>query len=320
MHDINKLPILILAYNRYDKFQRCFDTLYRQGARNFYVSIDGPRSNKDIKIQREIYNYCKNRHKDVHSKVNNLRINYGCRSGPIKGISWFFKENKYGVILEDDVVISRNCLDIFCKLLQENINNKEIMSLSSFNEYSNKKIELIYSMPIWRSWGWATWANRWQSHMQYSHEISKYSLWQLYNLLPLEFRSIETVKLLKACQLNLLDAWDYEFNFSHVVKRNRSLTVGGINCLVYGFDESATHTFNLENVGVNFDLFNKKEIDIKKTINLNYKKSIKIMKKCGYFYSINNSKYKIFNDFLMCFFYTVIFNLRILKRNIIKRL
>ena len=41
------------------------------------------------------------------------------------------------------------------------------------------------------------------------------------------------------------------------------------------------------------------------------------MKKCGYFYSINNSKYKIFNDFLMCFFYTVIFNLRILKRNII---
>ena len=54
MHDINKLPILILAYNRYDKFQRCFDTLYRQGARNFYVSIDGPRSNKDIKIQENI--------------------------------------------------------------------------------------------------------------------------------------------------------------------------------------------------------------------------------------------------------------------------
>ena len=101
------------------------------------------------------------------------------------------------MVLEDDVIISRNCLDIFCKLLQENINNNEIMSLS-FNEYSNKKIELIYSMPIWQSWGWASWANRWQSHMQYSLEISKYSLWQLYNLLPLEFRSIETVKLLKS--------------------------------------------------------------------------------------------------------------------------
>ena len=39
----------------------------------------------------------------------------------------------------------------------------------------------------------------------------------LYKLMPIHFRSIETVKLVKASQLNLLDAWDYEFNFSHLV-------------------------------------------------------------------------------------------------------
>ena len=37
------------------------------------------------------------------------------------------------------------------------------------------------------------------------------NMWDLYKLMPKDFRSIETVQLVKASQLNLLDAWDYEF-------------------------------------------------------------------------------------------------------------
>ena len=45
--------------------------------------------------------------------------------------------------------------------------------------------------------------------------------------MPRHLRSIETVKLVKSSQLNLLDAWDYEFNFTHVVNAKYSLTLGG---------------------------------------------------------------------------------------------
>ena len=41
-------------------------------------------------------------------KINKFNINYGCRLGPIKGISWFFSQNQYGVILEDDVIFQKN--------------------------------------------------------------------------------------------------------------------------------------------------------------------------------------------------------------------
>ena len=33
--------------------------------------------------------------------------------GPIKGITWFFLQNKYGVVLEDDVLITKNVLRFF---------------------------------------------------------------------------------------------------------------------------------------------------------------------------------------------------------------
>ena len=57
---------------------------------------------------------------------------------------------------------------------------------------------------------------------------------------------METAQLVKASQLNLLDAWDYEFNFSHLVNMKKSLTIGGINTLVYGFDDTATHPIDLD--------------------------------------------------------------------------
>ena len=71
---------------------------------------------------------------------------------------------------------------------------------------------------------------------------------------------IETAELIKSCQLNLLDAWDYEFNFSHIVNNKKSLTIGGINNYVYGFDDSATHTVNIENIGIDFDLFCERKL------------------------------------------------------------
>ena len=56
-------------------------------------------------------------------------------------------------------------------LLEEHFLNKNIMSLSSFNEFTNKKIESLYKIPVWRSWGWATWAERWKMHIEFSNKI-----------------------------------------------------------------------------------------------------------------------------------------------------
>ena len=319
MFPIQNLPVLILAYNRYDKFCRCLNSLSKNGIKKIFISIDGPKNEIDKINQKKICQFCLKNTDGLDIKINHLKKNYGCRCAPIKGITWFFNENQYGVVLEDDVLVSKKCLYSFSFLLDKYQSSDEFMSLSSFNEFTNKKIESIYSLPVWRSWGWATWADKWQKHISFSKKIRKYSIWQLYNLLPYSFRSIETAKLVKASQLNLLDAWDYEFNYSHVVNKNNSLTLGGINCLVYGFDNTATHTIDVKSIGINFNLFREREIDNKKIIDYKIRSFISTLNKCGFTYNKKKLFAELVIDFKKYLFYSIILQLRKIKRIMYRR-
>ena len=135
---LEKLPVLILGYNRLDKFTRCISTLNEQGIKKVFVSIDGPKNESDKKIQKEIIKFCKYNKFDLDIRLNRFNRNFGCRIAPVKGITWFFKENEYGVILEDDVLVSKKCIELFSLLLNEYFANDKIMSISSFNEFTKK--------------------------------------------------------------------------------------------------------------------------------------------------------------------------------------
>ena len=315
MENLSNLPVLILAYNRYDKFLRCIKTLHSYGISNIFVSIDGPKNHLDTKNQELIKDFCnKNNLGMKNIQLNFFEKNHGCRLGPIKGITWFFNQNDYGVVLEDDVILSKNCLQGFANLLKKYKNNSQFMSLSSFYEYCLNETKRTYSIPVWRSWGWASWSDKWEEHLNFSEEIKKYNLIKLNNLLPKELRSIDTVNILKSCQLNLLDAWDYEFNFTHVAKNYSSLTFGGINNFVYGFDKSATHTLDIEKMGIDFSSFRENNIDYSKNIVLDLESSKFILKKCGFSFGYKKGLIHFLNTYVKFIFFSILFKLRIIKR------
>ena len=204
-------------------------------------------------------------------------------------------------------------------MLEEHYLDENVMSISSFNEFTHKEIESIYAIPVWRSWGWASWDKKWEMHLKFSKRIRNLNIWQIYNLLPEEYRLIETAELIKSCQLNLMDAWDYEFNFSHIVNKKHSLTIGGINNYVYGFDNSATHTTSIENVGIDFNLFCERNVDKLKIMKLGHNNNISTLRKCGFLTSKNKNIFSIKIDFLRSLFFSFIFYLRIVKRNAFKK-
>ena len=113
MNSLQDLPVLILAYNRYEKFYHCINTLKKQGIKKIFLSIDGPKNIKDKKIQEKIYNYCKNNKSDLEIKINQFKNNYGAGLARYHG---FFLHNAFGVVLEDDVIVSKRCMESFLLL------------------------------------------------------------------------------------------------------------------------------------------------------------------------------------------------------------
>ena len=71
----------------------------------------------------------------------------------------------------------------------------------------------------------------------------------------------------------------------------------------------------MESLDIDFNLFNKNQID-KSIIKIcNYEESNKIMKKCGFFYDYKKyNKYFNLSDLLLGTIYRFIFFLRIIKR------
>ena len=55
----------------------------------------------------------------------------------------------------------------------------------------------------------------------------------------------------------------------------------GINNYVYGFDDSATHTADIKNIGIDFELF-VREILMKKILELETNKNFSTLEKCGF--------------------------------------
>ena len=107
-----KTPLLILLYNRPNVTKTLFNKIKKMKPSTIYIAADGPRANDPVDSE-----LC-NRVRNIFSKINwNCKIyrkynkkNFGCKNSITKSIDWFFKREKYGIILEDDCIPS---LDFF---------------------------------------------------------------------------------------------------------------------------------------------------------------------------------------------------------------
>ena len=110
-------PVLIINFNRPDKTEKILNILRLVKPRKLYLSIDGPRK-KNIKDKIQIKKIKKqfqsiNWNCEIKKKYSNK--NNGMKTNVINSVSWFFKNEKMGIILEDDCIPSKSFF-IFCKI------------------------------------------------------------------------------------------------------------------------------------------------------------------------------------------------------------
>jgi hypothetical protein len=241
-------PILLLVYKKPETTKKVVDAIRISKVKKIYISINIPhkkniedleKHKKIIKIINMIDWNCK-----VIIKKRTRFINaYDSYSQAIK---WFFKNEKEGIILEDDTLPSTSFFTFCEKLLKKYRKHRNIAQICG-TSFINKKIykgEPNYFFSNYSlCWGYATWRH---SIKDYDYKMKD---WENIKKNNIFFDILNNKKfvfywtfIFDQLYSKKLKAWDYFWLYSNW--KNKKISIIPKKHLVQniGFTKDATHT------------------------------------------------------------------------------
>ncbi|WP_440614692.1 hypothetical protein [Candidatus Pelagibacter sp. HIMB1748] len=210
-------PIIIFSYNRPRHLNNLIDSLIQNKvskSSKIFFFCDGPKNENDKRKITQIKNLLKKKKLKIYSKKFRNK-NIGLANNIINGVSQVLKKHKNCIVLEDDLVINKNCIKFMNFMLNKFNNNKKIGSISAYSYiddfYYKKKFD-FYVSKRHSSWCWGTWSRVWSKIDWNDANISEH------------FNNISSIKkfsqggkdlnlLLWGSLHNLINSWAIRFNF-----------------------------------------------------------------------------------------------------------
>ena len=165
-HKMNT-PILFLIFNRPDTAQKVFDEIRKQKPPKLYVAADGARENKPDEKEKsqQTRDIIKQVDWDCDVKTLYRDANFGCKMAVSSAITWFFEQEEFGIILEDDCLPNSSFFQ-FCEELLLKYKNDERIGHISGNCFlpdviKGSSYDFCNTAHIW---GWASWRRVWKDY------------------------------------------------------------------------------------------------------------------------------------------------------------
>lgn len=160
-------PVILFVYNRPDHTLKTLGALAKNEGANktdLFVFADAAKSPKDKEPVKRVREIIRNISGFKSVSVKLRKKNYGLAKNIIEGVTDVSKKYPQFIVLEDDILTSPYFLNFMNRALQYYKNNKNVWHISGGN-YPINTNELSDTF-LWQlmncSWGWATWADRWQ--------------------------------------------------------------------------------------------------------------------------------------------------------------
>lgn len=164
-------PVVIFVYNRPDHTKQTIESL----AKNFlaketevFIFSDAAKNEKSFKNVEKVRNYIyslseRNLFKSV--QITKSEFNKGLANSVIAGVGQIINKYNKVIVVEDDLISSKDFLQYMNDGLDYYEKDKEIWSISGYS--INLKIPKEYKSEIYFSyrgcsWGYATWKDRWE--------------------------------------------------------------------------------------------------------------------------------------------------------------
>ena len=240
---ITESPVLLILYNRPQHTRKLFNAVKNSSPRRLYISIDGPKHGDtfDQKLIAEVKSIVA--FIDWKCEVKRLyrSENLGCKYGVASAISWFFENEKEGMILEDDCIPAPGFFQYCDWALKTYREWKGVMHINGNNFLADSSLYKhdVGFVPLAQAWGWASWADRWSQF-----ELNPFYLEA--GLVPANWQLSLTGRLSKLADLQDLkrgvNTWDYQWQITILNKRGMVLSYKENLVCNIGFGENATHT------------------------------------------------------------------------------
>ena len=243
-------PVVLFVYNRPEHTQRLLETLERNQqveASELYIFSDAERGIKEAdsvaEVRRKLEEYVpKSGFKKVH--IEYAEKNRGLAASVISGVTKVIEEYGRAIVLEDDLLVSKDFLQYMNEALDFYCNEKDIWSISGYS--FPMKVLRKYSHDIFYSyrgcsWGWATWKDRWETT---DWNVSKYT--DLLNDQKLQKKfnrgGNDLTVMLKNQMEGKLDSWAIRWCFSQSLAGKYTIYPKYSRVINEGCDGSGTHS------------------------------------------------------------------------------
>lgn len=141
-------------------------------------------------------------------KVRFNERNLGCGKSVVGAITWFFENEKDGIILEDDCLPDPSFFGYCEQMLDYYKDDKRVWSILGDNPlgYSNIKYPYYFSRYP-HPWGWASWADRWS---YYEFDMTDYDQSLIDHYSKNKYVREDLSEVLRAMKNHEIDTWDYQ--------------------------------------------------------------------------------------------------------------
>ncbi len=242
-------PLLLIAFNRPDHFEKLIKRLRETKPQRIYVAIDGARAGHPTDADQV------QRTRDLVATIDwtdDVRTlfqesNLGCGQGVSTAINWFFATEERGIILEDDILPRESFFGFCSELLERYDGDERVLAISGCNfvppEHLGHQGSYRFSR-VPHIWGWATWRRVWEMHdldiSDWRERMPNRRLWQVAGHSPGGFVFWRSIFDLMA--RDQIDTWDMQLVFLGM-ERDMLTATSNVNLVDnIGFGDIATHT------------------------------------------------------------------------------
>ena len=236
-------PIILFVYNRIEHTRKTIYALqnnFLAKQTDLFIFSDNAKNSKDIKYVNEVREFISQIDGFKSVQVVLREMNLGLANSIISGVSEVFKTYDKVIVLEDDIVTSKD----FLNFMNESLNFYEKSDLFSVSGYSFPyKLETNYSgFFSYResSWGWGTWKHIWES---IDWDLHTKDSFKSNRQLQKEFSrgGMDIVIMLKKQMANRIDSWAVRFGYNAFRQNKYHLLATHSKVVHIGDDGSGTH-------------------------------------------------------------------------------